>query len=227
MKIKGAQIFLECLKKEKVKVIFGYPGGSVLDIYDALYDSKINHLMTRHEQGAVHAADGYARATGDVGVCLVTSGPGVTNTVTGIASAYMDSVPMVILSAQVPTGLIGNDAFQEVDIVGITRPCTKHNYLVMTIEELASLMDSTQTQGFYIDPVFDRTQKKCWSADSLPQGSYLHGTATSYYTQSEWVINFTRGQITYATWYRTKSPWGSYGPGQGKYCYVRAVRSLK
>ena len=136
MKIKGAQIFLECLKKEKVKVIFGYPGGSVLDIYDALYDSKINHLMTRHEQGAVHAADGYARATGDVGVCLVTSGPGATNTVTGLATAYMDSIPIVVFTGQVPTKLIGNDAFQEADIVGISRPCTKHNYLVEKTEDL-------------------------------------------------------------------------------------------
>ncbi len=136
MKIKGAQIFLECLKKEKVKVIFGYPGGSVLDIYDALYDSKINHIMARHEQGAVHAADGYARATGDVGVCLVTSGPGATNTVTGLATAYMDSIPIVVFTGQVPTKLIGNDAFQEADIVGISRPCTKHNYLVEKTEDL-------------------------------------------------------------------------------------------
>lgn len=136
MKIKGAQIFLECLKKEKVKVIFGYPGGSVLDIYDALYDSKLKHLMTRHEQGAVHAADGYARATGDVGVCLVTSGPGATNTVTGLATAYMDSIPIVVFTGQVPTKLIGNDAFQEADIVGISRPCTKHNYLVEKTEDL-------------------------------------------------------------------------------------------
>jgi acetolactate synthase-1/2/3 large subunit len=136
VKIKGAQIFLECLKKEKVKVIFGYPGGSVLDIYDSLYDSKLKHLMTRHEQGAVHAADGYARATGDVGVCLVTSGPGATNTVTGLATAYMDSIPIVVFTGQVPTKLIGNDAFQEADIVGISRPCTKHNYLVEKTEDL-------------------------------------------------------------------------------------------
>lgn len=140
MKIKGAQIFLECLKKEKVNVIFGYPGGSVLDIYDALYDSKIKHLMTRHEQGAVHAADGYARATGDVGVCLVTSGPGATNTVTGLATAYMDSIPIVVFTGQVPTKLIGNDAFQEADIVGISRPCTKHNYLVEKTEDLPRII---------------------------------------------------------------------------------------
>ena len=140
MKIKGAQIFLECLKKEKVKVIFGYPGGSVLDIYDALYHSKIIHLMSRHEQGAVHAADGYARVTGDVGVCLVTSGPGATNTVTGLATAYMDSIPIVVFTGQVPTKLIGNDAFQEADIVGISRPCTKHNYLVEKTEDLPQII---------------------------------------------------------------------------------------
>ena len=138
MKLTGAQILMEVLKEEKVDTIFGYPGGAVIDIYDEMAKTDIHHVLVRHEQAAVHAADGYARAAGRVGVCLVTSGPGVTNTITGIASAYMDSIPMVILSGQVPTGLIGNDAFQEVDIVGITRPCTKHNYLVMSIEELAN-----------------------------------------------------------------------------------------
>jgi len=133
VKLKGAKILLECLQKERVKVIFGYPGGSVLDVYNALYDSKIKHVLVRHEQGAVHAADGYSRITGDVGVCLVTSGPGATNTVTGIATAYMDSIPLIVFTGQVPTMLIGNDAFQEADIVGITRPCTKHNYLVKDI----------------------------------------------------------------------------------------------
>ena len=138
MKLTGAQILMEVLKEEAVDSIFGYPGGAIIDIYDELAKTDIHHVLVRHEQAAVHSADGYARASGKVGVCLVTSGPGVTNTVTGIASAYMDSVPIVILSGQVPTALIGNDAFQEVDIVGITRPCTKHNYLVMSIEELAS-----------------------------------------------------------------------------------------
>jgi acetolactate synthase-1/2/3 large subunit len=146
MKLTGAQILMEVLKEEGVDTIFGYPGGAVIDIYDELAKTDIHHVLVRHEQGAIHAADGYARAAGKVGVCLVTSGPGVTNTVTGIASAYMDSVPVVILSGQVPTGLIGNDAFQEVDIVGITRPCTKHNYLVMTIEDLAS----TVKEAFYL-----------------------------------------------------------------------------
>ncbi len=146
MKLTGAQILMEVLKEEGVDSIFGYPGGAIIDIYDELAKTDIHHILVRHEQAAVHAADGYARAGGRVGVCLVTSGPGVTNTVTGIASAYMDSVPMVILSGQVPTALIGNDAFQEVDIVGITRPCTKHNYLVMSIEDLAP----TVKEAFYL-----------------------------------------------------------------------------
>lgn len=137
-KMTGAQIFLECLKREEVKHIFGYPGGVVLDIYDELTrHPEIKHILVRHEQAAAHAADGYARASSKVGVALVTSGPGATNTVTGIASAYMDSIPIVVFTGQVPTALIGNDAFQEVDIVGITRPCTKHNYLVKDIEQLA------------------------------------------------------------------------------------------
>ena len=139
MKKTGAQILIESLKQEGVDVIFGFPGGAVLNIYDALlqYSEEIRHFLVRHEQGAVHAADGYARSSGKVGVCLVTSGPGATNTVTGIATAYMDSVPLVILTGQVNTMLIGNDAFQEADIVGITRPCTKHNYLVKDIKDLA------------------------------------------------------------------------------------------
>jgi acetolactate synthase-1/2/3 large subunit len=147
MKKSGAEILIECLKKEGVEHIFGYPGGVVLNIFDTLYDEKaIKLTLTRHEQGAVHAADGYARASGKVGVALVTSGPGATNTVTGIATASMDSIPMVVFSGQVPTMLIGNDAFQEADIVGITRPCTKHNYLVKDINELAK----TIREAFHI-----------------------------------------------------------------------------
>ncbi len=136
-KITGSQAIVKCLQEEGIKTIFGFPGGAVLDLYDELFSAKgIEHVLVRHEQGAVHAADGYARATGEVGVALLTSGPGATNGVTGIATAYMDSIPMVILTGQVPTMLIGNDAFQEVDIVGITRPCTKHNYLVKDKDEL-------------------------------------------------------------------------------------------
>jgi acetolactate synthase-1/2/3 large subunit len=137
VKLKGTQILLQILKEEKVDTIFGYPGGSVIDIYDELYRSDIKHILVRHEQGAVHAADGYARASGKVGVALVTSGPGATNTVTGIATAHSDSIPIVVFTGQVPTTLIGNDAFQESDITGITRPCTKHNFLVRNIEDLA------------------------------------------------------------------------------------------
>lgn len=138
MKYRGARILLECLKEQGVDMIFGYPGGSVLNIYDELYSFEgITHILASHEQGAAHAADGYARATGKVGVCLATSGPGATNLVTGIATAYMDSVPMVAITGQVATGLIGKDSFQEVDIVGITMPITKHSFLVKSIEELA------------------------------------------------------------------------------------------
>ena len=138
MKLTGAQILMNMIKEQGVDTIFGYPGGAVIDIYDALDATpELKHILVRHEQGAVHAADAYARANGSVGVALVTSGPGATNTVTGIASAFMDSIPVVIFTGQVPTGLIGNDAFQEVDIVGITRPCTKHNYLVKDPRKLA------------------------------------------------------------------------------------------
>ncbi|MDY0260474.1 MAG: biosynthetic-type acetolactate synthase large subunit [Desulfovibrio sp.] len=147
MECTGAQILLESLKREGVDVLFGYPGGAVIDIYDELpRHQEIRHVLVRHEQGAVHAADGYARASGKVGACLVTSGPGATNTVTGIATAYSDSIPLVVITGQVPTKLIGNDAFQEVDIVGITRPCTKHNFLVKDINKLAL----TIRQAFYL-----------------------------------------------------------------------------
>jgi len=140
MKLTGAQIMMKVLQEEGVETIFGYPGGVVIDIYDELAKTDIHHVLVRQEACAVHAADGYARAGGRVGVCLVTSGPGATNTVTGIASAYMDSIPVVIFTGQVPTHLIGNDAFQEVDIVGITRPITKHNYLVKQTEDLARII---------------------------------------------------------------------------------------
>ncbi len=143
----GAEIFVRSLIEEGVEIVFGYPGGAVIGIYDALHDiSDIKHILTRHEQGAVHAAEGYAKASGKPGVALVTSGPGATNTVTGIADAYMDSIPIVVFTGQVPLKLIGNDAFQEADIVGITRPITKHNYLVRDVNELAS----TIKEAFYV-----------------------------------------------------------------------------
>jgi len=132
----GSQILFTALKEENVDTLFGYPGGCVMDIYDEMFRQEIRHILVRHEQGAIHAADGYARASGRVGVCLVTSGPGATNTVTGIANAYMDSIPVVVLTGQVPTALIGSDGFQEVDITGITRTCTKHNFLVRNIGDL-------------------------------------------------------------------------------------------
>lgn len=145
--ITGAEIVVRCLQEEGVDVVFGYPGGAVLHIYDALYrQDKVTHILVRHEQGAVHAAEGYAKSSDKCGVALVTSGPGATNAVTGIADAYMDSVPLVVLTGQVPTSLIGNDAFQEVDTVGITRPCVKHNFLVKDVNELAM----TLRKAFYI-----------------------------------------------------------------------------
>ncbi len=145
--ITGAEIVIRCLQEEKVEFVFGYPGGAVLNIYDEIFKQEhFKHILVRHEQAAVHAADAYARATGKVGVALVTSGPGATNAVTGIATAYMDSIPLVVLSGQVPTPAIGMDAFQEVDMVGITRPCVKHNFLVKDIKDLAA----TIKKAFYI-----------------------------------------------------------------------------
>ncbi len=139
-KMNGAQMLIECLKAEGVKYVFGYPGGAIMKVYDALYDSGLNHILARHEQGAIHAADGFARATGEVGVCIATSGPGATNLVTGIATAYMDSVPVVCFTGQVGTELLGTDAFQEADITGITMPITKHNYLVTHIKDLPKVV---------------------------------------------------------------------------------------
>ena len=146
MEFTGAEILIKVFEEEGVDTIFGFPGGMVIDIYDKLEGTSIKHVLVRHEQGAVHAADGYARTSGKVGVCLVTSGPGATNTVTGIASAHMDSIPLVVITGQVPTHLIGNDAFQEVDIVGITRSCTKHNFLLKDVKDLARVVK----EAFYI-----------------------------------------------------------------------------
>jgi acetolactate synthase-1/2/3 large subunit len=142
----GAKILIEGLQREGVETIFGYPGGVVLPIYDELYNAPIRHILVRHEQAAAHAADGFARASGRVGVCLATSGPGACNLVTGIATAYMDSVPIVALTGQVPTNLLGNDAFQEADISGITMPVTKHSYLVKDTRELSRVV----REAFYI-----------------------------------------------------------------------------
>ncbi len=147
MELTGAEIVIRCLKEEGVEHVFGYPGGAVLHIYDAIYKQEdVKHVLVRHEQSATHAADGYARSTEKPGVVLVTSGPGATNAVTGIATAYMDSIPMVVITGQVPTTMIGNDAFQEVDCVGITRPCVKHNFLVKDVTKIAEIMK----KAFYV-----------------------------------------------------------------------------
>lgn len=147
MKINGARMVIEAIRHEGVDVVFGYPGGAIMNVYDEIYkQNHFQHILTRHEQAAVHAADGYARATGKVGVAIVTSGPGFTNAVTGLATAYMDSTPMVVISGQVPTSIIGTDGFQEIDAVGISRPCTKHNYLVQNIEELPRILK----EAFYV-----------------------------------------------------------------------------
>src|SRR6202030_2161227 len=146
-RLPGAEIVIKALSDQGVDVIFGYPGGAVLPIYDALYkQNHLRHILVRHEQAAVHAAEGYARSTGKVGVVLVTSGPGATNAVTGLTDALMDSIPIVCITGQVPTHLIGNDAFQECDTVGITRPCTKHNYLVRNVNDLARVLH----EAFYV-----------------------------------------------------------------------------
>jgi acetolactate synthase I/II/III large subunit len=185
-KIKGALALIESLRCEGVKHVFGYPGGAVLDIFDMLYDAKdIEFILVRHEQGAVHAADGYARASGNVGVCLVTSGPGATNTVTGLATAYMDSIPVVVFSGQVSTHLIGNDAFQEADTVGITRSCTKHNFLVKDVSELPRIIK----EAFYIartgrpGPVLIDLPKDVMNAQALfkyPEEVHLRGYSPTY-----------------------------------------------
>src|SRR5277367_3879133 len=147
MQLTGAEIVIRCLQEENVEYVFGYPGGAVLNIYDELFkQNKVKHILVRHEQAAVHAADAYSRSSHKIGVALVTSGPGVTNAVTGIATAYMDSIPLVIITGQVPTAAIGQDAFQECDTVGITRPCVKHNFLVKDVRDLASVVK----KAFYL-----------------------------------------------------------------------------
>ena len=147
MQISGAQMVIEALIAEGVDTIFGYPGGAIMNVYDEIYkQNNFKHILTRHEQAAVHAAEGYSKASGKVGVALITSGPGFTNAVTGIADAYMDSIPLVVISGQVPMSLIGTDAFQEIDAVGISRSCTKHNYLVTDASDLARVLK----EAFYI-----------------------------------------------------------------------------
>jgi acetolactate synthase-1/2/3 large subunit len=180
MKMIGAQALIECFRKENVEVIFGYPGGSVLTLYDELFMADFPHVLPKHEQGAIHAADGYARATGKVGVCVATSGPGATNLITGIATAYMDSVPIVAITGQVATSLIGRDSFQEADTCGISTPITKHNYLVKDVHELPKVMK----EAFYIartgrpGPVLVDIAKNVFAAEidfSYPEEVNLRG----------------------------------------------------
>jgi len=185
-KMSGADIFFECLKQEGVDVVFGYPGGATLKIYEHMYDIDfLKHVLVRHEQGATHMAEGYAKATGKVGVVLVTSGPGATNTVTGIADAYMDSVPIVVFTGQVPTHLIGNDAFQEADIIGITRPITKHSFLVRKVEDMTSIIK----KDFFIaksgrpGPVVDDLPKDVIASECLfnyPEKVEIRGYKPTY-----------------------------------------------
>ena len=188
--ITGSEMIVRCLAELDVEVIFGYPGGAVLPIYDAIFkQNKIRHILVRHEQGALHAAEGYARSTGRVGVVLVTSGPGATNSVTGLADALMDSIPLVCLTGQVPTHMIGNDAFQEADTVGITRPCTKHNYLVKTVEDLPRIIH----EAFYIASagrpgpvVIDLPKDVVMAEGYYVEGTYANMTAhRSYRPQTE------------------------------------------
>src|SRR5437660_4381173 len=174
--MRGARILLESLIREGVDTIFGDPGGAVLHIYDELAKAapRLRHVLARHEQGAVHMAEGYSKASGKVGVVLVTSGPGATNAITGIANAYMDSTPLVVITGQVPSKMIGTDAFQEVDTIGITRPCTKYNYMVRNVRELAEIVHeafylaSTGRPGpVLIDIPKDVTAEQAWLADPM------------------------------------------------------------
>lgn len=201
MNINGAQAIIECLKKEGVSVVFGYPGGTVLTLYDELYKAEFPHILTGHEQGAIHAADGYARATGKTGVCFATSGPGVCNMVTGIATANMDSVPLVIISGQVTTSLIGRDSFQEADISGITTPITKHNYLIKDVEELPHILK----EAFYIastgrpGPVLIDIAKDVFDATlnfKYPKTVHLRGYSGRYIGQEDHVTQAVEALAT-------------------------------
>lgn len=187
MNLTGAQIVVECLKEQGVDTVFGYPGGTILNVYDALYQhsEEITHILTSHEQGAAHAADGYARATGKVGVCLATSGPGATNLVTGIATAYMDSVPMVAITCNVNLPLLGKDSFQEVDIAGITMPITKHNYIVKDVNILAdtlrkafAIAGSGRPGPVLVDITKDVTANTCEYEKMTPEKAHTPGSYT-------------------------------------------------
>lgn len=187
MQLTGSQIVIECLKEQGVDTVFGYPGGTILNIYDELYkhSDEIRHILTSHEQGASHAADGYARATGKVGVCLATSGPGATNLVTGIATAYMDSVPLVAITANVNLPLLGKDTFQEVDIAGVTMPITKHGYIVKDVTKLAEtirrafkIAKSGRPGPVLVDITKDVTANKCEFIPVKPEPPVMNNSYT-------------------------------------------------
>ena len=187
MQLTGSQIVIECLKEQGVDTVFGYPGGSILNIYDELYkhSDEITHILTSHEQGASHAADGYARATGKVGVCFATSGPGATNLVTGIATAYMDSVPLVAITANVTLPLLGKDSFQEVDIAGVTMPITKHGYIVKDVTKLASTLrmafkiaKSGRPGPVLVDITKDVTANQCEYTPEKPEPAEVNNAYT-------------------------------------------------
>ena len=188
MQLTGSQIVIECLKEQGVDTVFGYPGGTILNIYDELYkhSDEITHILTSHEQGASHAADGYARATGKVGVCLATSGPGATNLVTGIATAYMDSVPLVAITANVNLPLLGKDTFQEVDIAGVTMPITKHGYIVKDVTKLAEtirrafkIAKSGRPGPVLVDITKDVTANKCEFVPIKPEPPVIKNSYTA------------------------------------------------
>lgn len=207
MQLSGAQIVVQSLKAEGVEYVFGYPGGAVIEIYDAIFQlNKFKHILTRHEQAAVHAADAYARVSGKVGVALVTSGPGVTNALTGIATAYSDSIPLVIISGQVGNSLIGTDAFQEVDTVGITRPCVKHNFLVTNIGELAD----TIKKAFQIAAsgvrapllsIFLKMLLKRW-----PNSAIRKKTSSSALTNRLYKVTSAKSKKPYKCWLLPNAP---------------------
>lgn len=192
MQLSGAQILVQSLKAEGVEYVFGYPGGAVLEIYDALFQlNKFKHILVRHEQAAVHAADAYARTSGKVGVALVTSGPGATNAITGIATAYTDSIPMVVISGQVGTPAIGSDAFQEIDMVGVSRPCVKHNFLVTNINELAETVKKSlpNRQHRSPRPCGGGYRQRCNASDGKIQLSarrYFYPFVSTSYARSYW-----------------------------------------
>ena len=207
MQLTGAEIIVECLKEQGVDTVFGYPGGAILNVYDELYkhQNEIRHVLTSHEQGASHAADGYARATGKVGVCMATSGPGATNLVTGLATAYMDSIPVVAITANVGVSLLGKDSFQEVDIVGVTTPITKHNFLVKSAEEIAptirkafKIARSGRPGPVLIDITKDATAQMCeyaYETQNITVERKVEGSDEDFKTAAELINNAERPLI--------------------------------